>query len=135
MSPVWRFITDFIVSESLPFPLRIYRHHSMCVLSSFRHSVLFTKLYDSIPRSLERVCLRTLHFIPGDPQDLHRIRYWRYDFSFYRKASDTHDTPDHAVIFILRLYSIYSRSVPILVSFSILLLAELGTKIVGLRFK
>ncbi|KAK7683085.1 hypothetical protein QCA50_013758 [Cerrena zonata] len=33
------------------------------------------------------------------------------------------------VIFILRLYSIYSRSVPVLVTFSLLLAAELGTKI------
>lgn len=42
--------------------------------------------------------------------------------------------PDTTVIFILRLYSIYSRSTPILVTFSILLVAELATKIVCSRF-
>ena len=81
---------------------------------------------------MEYISLQQICAVPGGTQAFHVSSHRRFVFHTVSccYCSDSTFSVYSSVIFILRLYSIYGGSMRILVAISLLLLAELGVKIV-----
>lgn len=84
---------------------------------------------------MEQGGLQSVHSLSRSLKDRNCVRHWRCvgRWSFY-SATDSLNFFHNEVIFIIRLYAIYSRSLTIVLFAGCLLAAELAVKIVRCAF-